>query len=87
MGDHRHRSRVADDLALRGRAVGVAKLVDANAGDLPSQTVFEPIRSIAQPFTRTAPASPAPAASGAAKNSGSSAIVRPIVRAGSPLAA
>ena len=32
MGHYRHRSRVADDFAPRGRAIGVSKLVDPHAG-------------------------------------------------------
>ena len=88
MGDDPDRPRVDDDLALGGLAVVVGELVDVDVDD-PALVNGLRIDSLHRrsPYPATAAANARPAASGAAKNSGSSSIVRPMVFAGSPLAA
>ena len=80
VGDDRNGAGMDDDLALRGLAVGVAKLLDLDVDD-PALVDASSSGSAPSPlpYPSTAAASARPAASGAAKNSGSSAIVRPIV--------
>src|SRR5690606_10988118 len=83
VGDHAHRARVGDDLALGLRPVRVAEAVDAHVRDpaLVLELAGDPLHRTASIAVQGAVAArPAPAASAAAKKSGSWSIVRPFVR-------